>query len=26
LISQTFAYIYQPDCSYVISNLSYYNN
>ena len=25
LISQTIAYIYQPDCSYVISNLSYYN-
>ena len=26
LISQTIAYIYQPDCSYVISNLSYYNS
>ena len=25
LITQTIAYVYQPDCSYVISNLSYYN-
>ena len=25
LISQTIAYVYQPDCSYVISNLTYYN-